>query len=83
MLLLILLRAFSDLSAFAKEVPAQVFMHTKDGHESIFASKAFAPSGGACVCMNPGRLAKGGTGGTFSLLTIKNSRLEKVDIVRV
>jgi len=76
----------SDLNPFAKEVVVAPTMHAREGHESVFAKSkcAEALAGGSCVCINPGRLAKASTGGTFSTLVLsQEGQLEKVDITRI
>ena len=77
----------SDLNPFAKEVKLAPAMYTRDGHKSIFAEKVVAAKGGlassSCLCINPGRLAKGTTGGTFATLHMNKGELEKATITRI
>ncbi len=78
----------SDLNPFAKEVTAAPTLHAREGHDSAFAkgkcADAMAARAGSCVCINPGRLAKASTGGTFATLVLADDRsLENVDITRI
>ena len=76
----------SDLNPFAKEVPASPTIYSRKGYESIFSAKISvgkAANLGSCVCINPGRLAKAATGGTYSTIDINNGKLEKVSITRI
>ncbi|UPQ97782.1 subunit B of DNA polymerase alpha [Chloropicon primus] len=76
----------SDLNPFAREVSVQPSVHTRDGHVGVFSTKIPESSAqeASCICVNPGRLAKGPTGGTFCLLDVTPSgELEKATIRRI
>jgi DNA polymerase alpha subunit B len=77
----------SDLNPFAKEVKLAPSMYTREGHKSVFADKVVDDAEGlassSCLCINPGRLAKGNTGGTFATLQMNKGKLEKATITRI
>ena len=77
----------SDLTPFCKAVPVGARVHTKTGHKSVFA-EAMAERSGAkeakCVCVNPGRLTRMATGGSYAVLTIDgDGALDKAEIVKI
>ena len=65
----------SDLNPFAKLVPVAAAAAAKEGHRGRFQElleRLPAPAGRA-LCVNPGRLARGPTGGTFARLRVAPS----------
>ena len=68
----------SDLSVFAKplQLPsAQQLQQAAGAQDGQLAQAAAGVGlGGKVLCVNPGRLAKGPTGGTFAQLQIKPSQ---------
>ena len=73
----------SDLNPFAKEVAIVPTIYTREGHSSVFSDKV-GKATSSCVCINPGRLAKASTGGTYSSLAVnQKGQLEKASIMRI
>ena len=76
----------SDLNPFAREVETSPGVHVREGHRSVFLTEILEKSGagGRCVCVNPGRLAKGTAGGTYCVLELgEGGGLEKATIRRI
>ena len=77
----------SDLVPFAKEVPIRAGVYAKEDQEDaslLYQKVGKCEAMGSCVCVNPGRLAKGTTGGTFCTIDVgEKGDLEKATVRKI